>query len=83
MNRHRKEMWNKLGSAGISVIWLITCTLSILNSIRHNNEMLFYVWHAIALFWVVFLIIYLREAYLNYRDMSSAKKVLNAKTKLP
>lgn len=83
MNRNRKEMWHELGNAAIPALWLITCVLNILLSIRHDDEVSFYVWHAIAVVWVVFLIIYLHEAYVHYKDMRSAKKVLNAKTKLP
>lgn len=83
MNRNRKEMWHELGNAAIPALWLITCVLNILLSIRHDDEVSFYVWHAIAVVWVVFLIIYLHDAYVHYKDMRSAKKVLKAKTELP
>lgn len=83
MNRHRKEMWHKLGNAGITVLWLITCSLNIVISVRHDNEAMFYVWHVIAVIWAVFFIIYLREAYTHYKDMRSAKKMLGQKTELP
>lgn len=83
MNRNRKEMWHELGNAGITALWLITCSLNIVISVRHDDEAMFYVWHAIAVIWAVFFIIYLREAYIHYKDMRSAKKALNPKTELP
>lgn len=82
MDRNRKDMWRELLNALVPVLWLVTCSINIVICVKKDDDILFYVWHLLALLWICFLSYYLHNAYGYYKDMRAAKKILGVKTGL-